>query len=134
MLLVRTRLKPSTIHGLGCFAAERIPRGSVVWALDETIDIMMPFAKLASLPPLTERFFLMYGHVEMRDGEKTVILCGDHAKHMNHSDEPNVIEVDGDRDENIAARDIEVGEELTCDYHICDLDAVRKLSGALDPE
>lgn len=134
MLLVRTRLKPSRIHGLGCFAAERIPQGTVVWTLDESIDIQIPLAKLASLSPPTERFFLMYGHVEMRDGEKIVVLCGDHAKHMNHSDEPNVIEGDADRQENIAARDIEVGEELTCDYHAFDLDAVRKLSGALDPE
>jgi len=76
----------------------------------------------------------MYGHVEMRDGEKIVILCGDHAKHMNHSDEPYVIEGDEDRQDNIAARDIEVGEEMTCNYYSFDLDATRKLSGALDPE
>jgi SET domain-containing protein len=53
---------------------------------------------------------------------------------MNHSDEPNVIEGDLDREENIAACDIEVGEELTCDYYAFDLDAQRKLSGVLDPE
>ena len=53
---------------------------------------------------------------------------------MNHSDKPNVIEGDPDREENIAARDIEAGEELTCNYHAFDLDAVRKLSGALEPE
>ena len=134
MLLVRTRLKPSKIHGLGCFAADRISRGTVVWTLGESIDMQMPLAKLASLPPPTERFYLMYGYVEMRDGEKIVILCGDHAKHMNHSDEPNVIEGDADRQENIAARDIEVGEEMTCNYYSFDLDATPKLSGAFDPD
>jgi hypothetical protein len=134
MLLVRTQLRPSKIHGLGCFAAEPISRGTVVWTLDESIDMKMPVAKLESLSPTAERFYLTYGHVEMRDGEKIVILCGDHAKHMNHSDEPNVIEGDPDREENIAARDIEVGEELTCNYHAFDLDAARKLSGVLDPE
>ena len=134
MLLVRTQLKPSRVHGLGCFAAERIKRGTVVWTLDESIDMMMPLAKLGSLAPPAERFYLTYGHVEMRDGEKMVILCGDHAKHMNHSDEPNVIEGDPERDENLAARDIEVGEELTCNYYIFDLDAERKLGGVLEPE
>jgi len=44
MLLVRTRLNPSKIHGLGCFAAERISRGTVVWTLDESIDMQMPLA------------------------------------------------------------------------------------------
>jgi len=39
-------------------------------------------------------------------GERVVTLFGDHAKHMNHSDE---------------------GAELTCDYYSFDLDAERKL-------
>src|SRR5262245_7375328 len=134
MLLVRTQLRPSGVHGLGCFAAERIPRGTVVWTLDESIDMLMPLAKLPSLSPPTERFYLTYGHVEMRDGEKFVILCGDHAKHMNHSADQNEIKRDSERYENIAARDIKMGKKLTCNYHVFDPNAERKLSGALEPE
>jgi uncharacterized protein len=134
MLLVKTRVKPSKIHGLGCFAAERISRGSVIWVFDERIDVRIPLAKLAGLPPTAERFFLRYGYVEMRDGEKIVTLCGDHAKHMNHADQPNVIEAGDERQGNIAARDIEADEELTCNYYMFDLDAVRKLMGAFDAE
>ena len=134
MLLVKASLKPSKIHGFGCFAAERIVRGTVVWAFDERIDVRIPFGSLASLPPEAERFFLRYGYVEMRNGEKIVTLCGDHAKHMNHANEPNVVEAGDGRHDNIAARDIEPGEELTCDYYMFDLDAARKLSGAFDSE
>lgn len=134
MLLVKTDLKPSRIHGLGCFAVGRISRGSVVWIFDERIDVRIHFAKLANLPQTAERFFLRYGYVELRDGEKVVTLCGDHAKYMNHADQPNVIESGTERQENVAARDIEAGEELTCNYFLFDLDAERKLSGAFDRE
>ena len=54
-----------------------------------------------------------------------ITLCGDHAKHMNHSDDPNLL----DLETNVAARDIAAGEELTCNYYIFDLDASRKLRG-----
>lgn|SRR5215813_8873975 len=134
MLLVRTLLKPSQIHGLGCFAAERISRGTVVWVFDERVDVRIPFSKLTSLPPPAERFFLRYGYVEIWNGEKIVTLCGDHAKHMNHADEPNVVEAGTARHDNIAARDIAPDEELTCNYYHFDLDAARKLSGTLDLE
>jgi len=62
-----------------------------------------------------------------------VTLCADNAKHMNHSDSPNVVNgEDGDGVEtNVAARDIEAGEELTCDYYSFDLDAARKLGRRL---
>src|SRR5947208_16791466 len=103
MLLVRTRLKPSKIHGLGCFAADRISRGTVVWTLDESIDMQMPLAKLASLPPPTERLYLMYGYVGMRDGEQIGTLCGDHANHRNHPEETNPSERQRARRDNIAA-------------------------------
>src|SRR3954469_1637143 len=38
MLLVKTRLGPSTIHGIGVFADEDIPRGTIVWSFNPLID------------------------------------------------------------------------------------------------
>ena len=38
MLLVKTRLGPSSRHGLGVFAAEFIPSGIKVWAYCEGFD------------------------------------------------------------------------------------------------
>ena len=85
---------------------------------------------IAALPVPAQEFFNMYGYVEMRGGRPVVTLCGDHAKHMNHSDTPDLIDGEPHLDTNVAARDIEAGEELTCDYHSFDLDAERKLGGS----
>jgi SET domain-containing protein len=55
-----------------------------------------------------------------------MILCGDHSKHMNHSAEPNLLDLENGY-KNVAARDIAVGEELTCNYYDFDLAANAKL-------
>ena len=50
------------------------------------------------------------------------------AKYMNHSNMPNLIEVNHDNTSiNVAIVDIKAGEELTCNYFDFDLDAHRKL-------
>ena len=41
MLLVRTYLDRSAIHGIGLFAAERIPKGTVLWRLEPSIDLLL---------------------------------------------------------------------------------------------
>jgi hypothetical protein len=128
MLLIDASLRPSPISGLGCFTNEPIRRGDIVWIFDERIDVRLPVDELAALPKATQAFFHKYGYVEVLDGRRTVTLCGDHAKHMNHSDAPNLVNSDDGLDGNIAARDIRAGEELTCDYYSFDLDAERKLS------
>lgn len=125
MLLVRARIGLSTIHGIGCFAAEPIRKGQLVWVLDERLDSVIPFAELCTFPPPAQEFWLMYGYQIERNGERIIVMCGDHAKHMNHAAEPNLGE-DAAR-QNVALRDIAPGEELTCDYYSFDLDTVRKL-------
>ena len=124
MLLVRCSVRPSAIHGLGCFTEEAIKAGQTVWIFDSRIDIRVPVSDLTGFPDAIQDFLRTYGYEEMHDGERTILLCGDHARHMNHADEPNLI----DGDTNIAARDIPAGEELTCNYYVFDLDAHRKLS------
>jgi len=67
----------------------------------------------------------MLTYIEEASGRKMMVLCADHAKHVNHSDDPNLLETpDGLRE--YAARDIAAGEELTCNYFIPDLEAARK--------
>ncbi len=127
MLLVSASLKPSPIHGLGCFTNERIAKGQPVWVLDRRIDIVMPVSELDSLPKAIQDYYNMYGYVTVLDGQKVVIMSGDHSKHMNHSSNPNVVEYPGIPELEIAARDIEAGEELTCNYYTFDLEARLKL-------
>lgn len=125
--MVRASLRPSKIHGVGCFTDEPIRAGQSVWVFDERIDVRLTVSELAKFPPTFRDFLRFYGYEEMHDGHRTIVLCGDHARHMNHSDTPNLI----DSESNIAAHDIEAGEELTCNYYAFDLDAHRKLSDIL---
>lgn len=111
MLLVKTTLGPSTIHGIGLFAAEPIARGTVIWRFDECIDRRFNKAARDALPEPTRSFVATYSYPE-RLGSDVHNLDGDNARFMNHSVAPNTdCEVD-----TIASRDIAVGEELLCDY------------------
>ena len=128
MLMVKTFLKFSDIHGVGCFTAEDIKAGDIVWKFDPVLDIELPESALKSLPPSVISFFQMYSYGQKNGNEKTYILCGDHARHMNHSSEPNLLESGDENAYNIAARDIKAGEELTCNYNEFDTDAAFKLN------
>ena len=124
MLLIRTSLRLSPIHGIGCFTEEKIRNGQVIWEFDERIDMRIPISELSELPLPIQEFLSIYGYAEMYNGQKMMILCGDHARHFNHSENPNLMDTPF---KSIATRDIEVGEELTCNYHSFDLDADQKL-------
>jgi hypothetical protein len=131
MLLVSTSVKPSPIHGLGCFTNERIVQGQVVWQYDARLDRRIPMADLAALPPAAQDFLRMYGYLEVCEDGEVYTLCGDHAKHMNHSPAANLTNVSSELDR--ASRDIEAGEELTCNYYDFDLDGPVKLGPAGSP-
>ena len=42
MLTVLASAKPSPIHGVGLFADEFIPKGTIMWRFDPTFDIFFP--------------------------------------------------------------------------------------------
>ena len=126
MFIVRTSLRPSPIQGLGCFVEEPIRKGQVVWQFDPRLDIRIPFDELSSYPLAIQEHFRTYATVEMLDGQKVLVYCADLSKHMNHSDSPNLYDTP-DNMQEIAVRDIEVGEELTCNYFSSDLHAAEKL-------
>lgn len=125
MLLVSTRIGPSSIHGLGLFAAEPIPQGTKVWAFHAALDLVVPEREVAVLPPVAVSYFRNYAYRPLAD-EGVWYLNGDYAKFMNHATAPNLTEIDGC---NVAVRDIAEGEELTCDYFLFDRDAPIKLGG-----
>jgi hypothetical protein len=120
MLLVETTVRPSKIHGLGCFTNEFIPKGKRVWVFDRRIDPIIYKAHLSRLPKAMRTFLDEKGFAATRRWRQCIVLCGDDSRYMNHSDDPNTVK-------NIACRDIEAGDELTCDYWSFDLDAARKL-------
>jgi len=115
MLLVKTFLAPSRIHGIGLFAAQRIPKGTVIWRLHPVIDIELTDAELATLAGPAHEQVRKYTYVDLVRGKH--VLCGDDARFFNHDDAPNCHDFpDADGGTTVAARDIEEGEELTSDY------------------
>ncbi len=126
MFLVRTSLRPSPIQGLGCFAEEPIRKGQVVWQFDPRLDLRIPCSELSSFPAAIQEHFRIYTYVERIDGQEVMVYCADLSKHMNHSDMPNLFDTP-DNLQEIALRDIAVGEELTCNYFASDLHAAEKL-------
>lgn len=116
MLLVKTRIDHSPIHGFGLFAAERIARGTAVWRFMSPFDQDLSPSVLETLSPDQREWMLKYGYIDLYS--KRLILCGDDARFINHSDTPNIA-ADFNVDPyglDIAVRDIEAGEEITSDY------------------
>ena len=128
MLLVKTTLAPSSIEGLGVFAAESIRAGTVVWKFVPGIDLLLSDERIARLPDIVtevcERYAYRHGRLN------NYVLCGDDARFVNHSDDPNtkgIYPPGDDQGMDIATRDIEEGEEITCDYRTFDPEFVKKL-------
>ena len=125
MLLVKTSLGISDIHGVGLFAAEFIRSDTIVWRLNAAVDIQLTEEQICELSAPCREQIRKYSYREKHSG--LYILCGDDARFFNHSTEPNWFDVcgcEGD-DVTVAARDIQLGEELTCDYALFDLDLVE---------
>jgi len=115
VLLVKTYLAASPIHGIGLFAAEPIARGTVVWRLEPAIDLLLDDEALGGLAEPSRAQVLRYAYLDMVLGRH--VLCGDDARFMNHSARPSCHDVnDPDGGFTVAARDIARGEELTSDY------------------
>ena len=126
MLLVRTRVAPSPIHGLGLFAAEAIPRGTPVWQFREGFDHAFTRAEFAELPAPAREHLRWFSYFDAtRDA---LIKSGDLCCFMNHADAPNTGSGPHPCEPviTVALRDIAAGEELTCDYHAFDADLAWK--------
>jgi hypothetical protein len=102
--------------GLGVFATRAIPRGTVVWALDE-LDQRFDAGRVKRLGPRYARLLDRYGYCNAA-GER--VLCWDLARWVNHSCTANVLSCGWEFD--IAIRDIADGEEITNDYGALNLD------------
>ena len=114
MLLVKTYLDKSPIHGIGVFAGEDIRKGRKIWVFAEGYDRFYSPKQFAKLPKQARAFLNSYGY--RVDGE--VLFTVDNDRHINHSEEPNTYLRDG----YVLARvDIKKGTEITNDYREFDI-------------
>ncbi|AFY76446.1 MAG: SET domain-containing protein [Hydrococcus sp. C42_A2020_068] len=102
--------------GYGVFATQFIPKGTIVWVLDD-LDYKLDEAYVKSLDPLRQKQVRKY---TFRDSEGKYILCWDIGRFVNHSFNANCIATAYDFE--IAVRDIHPGEELRDDYGCLNLD------------
>ena len=116
MLCVKTKTGLSPIHGIGLFADEPIPKGTVIWKFLPGFDLALTPEQILSFPKLVQIYLYKYTYKDMRT--KEYYFCSDDAKYFNHSEDPNTSDGETKDSEGftIAARDIAIGEELTADY------------------
>lgn len=120
MLLVKTKLSLSKIQGIGLFAAQFIPQGTVIWQFAPGFDLELSKEDLLKLSRAAQEQALKYSYFDSK--LERYILCSDDARFFNHSKTPNTKDADYEDGYGltIAARDINDGEELTCNYESFD--------------
>lgn len=104
------------VVGLGVFATRPIPRGTIVWVLDE-LDQRIPINQVRNYSRACRRLLDRYGFLNAR-GER--VVCWDWGRYVNHACEPNVLPTGWGFE--MAIRDIAAGEELTNDYATLNLE------------
>jgi SET domain-containing protein len=111
MLLFKTEVKVATNPrmGLGLFAAEFIPKGSVVWKFVEGVDIKVSINTVKQMSKAQQEYFDKYAWIE----EDYYFSSCDLTNFINHSYNPNL---DNTTDITIALSDIKLGEELFTNY------------------
>ncbi len=115
MLLVKTKIGQSAIHGTGLFADQFIPEGTVTWQYDPLLDVGITKAQLEELAPISKEFLLYYAYYDK--ARDLFIIPTDHLKFINHSKNEEKLNIASTPDQDTALRDIQPGEELLCDYY-----------------
>lgn len=108
--VVKIRLAPSTTHGVGVFAIREIPMGTKLYANVFPQAYKLPYGSLKKLwPEVRELILDRWPRVVNSEAFMwpDTFLQG----YINHSDDPNY-----DCVNDVALRDIKVGEEITEDY------------------
>ncbi len=115
MLRVKTRLQKSKIHGIGLFANQLIRKGTVTYQYTPWFDISYSKKELIKMFKPARKQVLWYAYFDKKI--KKYVLCSDDQRFINHSKNPNKINIKSTPDKDIAIRDIKKGEELLCDYN-----------------
>jgi len=109
MLLIRTYLDKSEIHGIGVFAAEDIPKDARIWRFVIGFDRYYSRKQFAKLPQAAKNHIKLHGY----QWENEILLSMDNDTFMNHSDDANTYYRNG---YVLARRTIRKGQEITNNY------------------
>lgn len=120
MLKIKTKIGPSQIHGMGLFADQFIPKGTVTWQYDPGYDHTFTKEQIEKLNPIAKDFMYFYTYFDHDLGK--FVLCSDSQKYINHSENPKKRNIHSSPKQDISSADIQPGEELLCDYFLFDQD------------
>lgn len=112
MILIKTKVEPSKIHGIGLFADQFIPKGTITWKYHPKFDMAFTEKDVQKMSEPARKIFIWYAYYNFK--QKKYILCFDDQRFINHSKKLANIESTPDKD--TAIRDIKPNEELLCDY------------------
>jgi hypothetical protein len=111
MIHPNTELKMiSPEMGIGVFATQFIPKGTITWVQDELDIILSPQV----VKKLSTEYQATIEKYAFRNREGESVLCWDNSRFVNHSFNSNCLTTPYNFE--IAVRDIQIGEELTDDY------------------
>lgn len=117
MLLIKTIIKPSSIHGIGLFADQDISKGTEIWKFSPGLDLEISPYDFKKLSQYEKDFFLFSGFHSKKTGNYH--LSFDNVRYINHSNSGNIssdISIDDIEYPLIANQDIKKGEEITQNY------------------
>lgn len=109
MLLIKTYLDKSPIHGIGVFAAEAIRKDARIWRFVVGFDRYYSKKQVTKLPKAARDHIKLHGY----QWKNEILLSMDYDTFMNHSDDPNTYFQNG---YVLARRTIRKGDEITNDY------------------
>lgn len=102
--------------GYGVVATRPIPSGTLVYVLD-ALELVLPATDPRLTSPLYREIVDRYSYIQA-DGSR--VLSWDAARLVNHSCEPNSLSTGYGFE--IAIRDIAIGEQLTDDYGLLNIE------------
>lgn len=123
MLVVKTKIGQSNIEGIGLFANQFIPKGTVTWKFDPRFDIYFDPSEMDTMSQMQKDQIINFAYLSKKSGKYVYSI--DNTRFTNHSASPNIAEdeklSEGDAEIcTIATRDIQLGEEMTIDYRAID--------------
>ena len=111
MLRVKTKINFSKLNGIGLFADQFIPKGTTTWQYDPEFDSSFTEEDFKKIPDVVKNQFMTYCYFD--HNLQKYVLCSDFQRFINHSNNPNI---QSTPEKDIASKDINFGDEMTCDY------------------
>lgn len=118
MMLVKTKVKESKIHGFGLFADRFISKGTEIWRFTPGFDLKFTREQILSFPEVLQIYIYKYSWRSKKS--KLYCFSSDDGKLFNHSEDPNVLSEYRDNEEEaitVAIKDIQAGEEILDNYN-----------------